>query len=72
MDEKTRRQYNQKTPDEERVMRHAEETENGGFIEQAQQRQTGRANDPNVGQGGEPPEPVNPPHMPKGPNRSHN
>lgn len=59
MDEKTRKSYEQPKPREQRVMEHAKETENGGFIPQP-----GPQNAPDADRGGEPPRPVNPPTEP--------
>lgn len=70
MDEKTRKNYEQKTPREEKVMERAHEKEEGGFIEEVDAKQ-GRANRPEAERGGEPPRPVNPPHQPKGTQKSH-
>ncbi len=65
MDERTRKEYEQKKPREERVMEHADETEQGGFIPPER-----GPNAPGADRGGEPPRPVQPPTEP-GKHKSH-
>ena len=57
-----------KKPRQQRVMEHAEETENGGFV--PEERENGPA-PREATRGGEPPRPVQPATEPGVPNRQH-